>query len=159
MDLHTTALQGSLDVHVNSRSTWRKACSSPSQSVPFSFLNNSFFPRTLLSVLMKSIDGLSWNIPVRSCLTTASTVGAVVLLFLWPPTSYLLNTPQGSEAAGLSAGANGPIPQSKRYSGWWWQNCVGLLLLSTPGRTIVSWWDLSVQTKRSLMNCMQTWMQ
>lgn len=95
MDLHTTALQGSLDVHVNSRSTWRKACSSPSQSVPFSFLNNSFFPRTLLSVLMKSIDGLSWNIPVRSCLATASTVDAVVLLFLWPPTSYLLNTPQG----------------------------------------------------------------
>lgn len=52
---------------------------------------------------------------------------------------------------GVSAGANGPIPQAKCYSRRWWKNCVGLFLLSTPCRTIMGWWDLSITDKKSCL--------
>ena len=101
-------------------------------SLPFSFRNNSLSPRTLPLMVMKSKIGsecLLWSSSKK--LPDNCNHGWWCGFSVSLATDILFTKcPPGSEAAGLSAGANGPIPQAKCYSRRWWKNCVGLLLLS-----------------------------
>ena len=130
-------------------------------SLPFSFRNNSLSPRTLPLIVMKSKIGsecLLWSSSKK--LPDNCNHGWWWGFSVSLATDILFTKcPPGSEAAGLSAGANGPIPQAKCYSRRWWKNCVGLLLLSAACRTIMRWWDLSIQTKKLLMKNTHMWMQ
>lgn len=118
MNPGSVVLQGNLDLHPNSRHAWRKACSFASQSAffisqqltfppNFTFDGNEKQNRSRMLTLKRSSKKLpdncnhGWWCGFSVSLTTD-------ILFT--------KCPSGSEAAGLSAGANGPIPQAKCYS-------------------------------------------
>lgn len=118
MNLGSVASQGDLDLHLNSRHTWQKACSFASQSaffilqeltfpLKFTFDGNEKQNRSRTLILKDSSKKLPDNCNHSWRCGFSVSLATDILFTKCPP---------GSEAAGLSAGANGPIPQAKCYS-------------------------------------------
>lgn len=160
--LHNTDLQENLDLHLNSRFIWHKACSCASQSALLISHQLIFFPRTLLLMLMKStvgLEGLSWSILARSCLTTAITVGAVVFLLLWPLTSYLLNNLQVVKLLVCQQELTVPYLKPNATLGGDERTVWACFCSPLPAGRLWVGETCQYRQKRLLMNCIQARMQ